>query len=423
VAKLLIAIPALNEETSIKGIIERCLAAKDYIISKTKVKSVDITVVSDGSTDKTVEYARAYAEAGQIKLIIFEKNKGYGAAIKEAWAQSDADYLSFIDADGTCDPRFFADLCGLLERENADVVLGGRIHKNSQMPVIRTIGNRIFATLLTIFSDKHIRDTASGMRVVRRGCLARIYPLPDGLHFTPAMSARAILSQTTKICEIEMPYKEREGRSKLSVVKDGVRFLKVILGTAFVYRPSRLLGLAAIVTGGASGLLMVMPTVFYLKNHFLLEWMQYRFFVFLLGSTVTSLLVMSSYIAKKVVWMTLSESDPEKTPPENLIERVMRARWFPVLPLFSFVAGSALLFNAFVTFVRTGHTNEHWSRFIIMAFFYTLGTIMVLMRLMDKILELIGARVYYLTKSEILKMSEAGDSKTADLRRATISLQ
>jgi len=59
-------------------------------------------VVSDGSTDRTVERARAFPESN---LIVFEKNRGYGAAIKEAWRRSDADLVSFLDADGIGDDK------------------------------------------------------------------------------------------------------------------------------------------------------------------------------------------------------------------------------------------------------------------------------------------------------------------------------
>ena len=73
------------------------------------------------------------------------------------------------------------------------MVLGCRLNKHSQMPLIRRIGNSIFAAILSVFSSSRVRDTASGMRVVRRSSLDRL-PLPDGLHFTPAMSARAMVS-------------------------------------------------------------------------------------------------------------------------------------------------------------------------------------------------------------------------------------
>ena len=49
-----------------------------------------------------------------IKLIEFKENKGYGAAIKKGWKDSNADLLSFLDADGTCDPLFFSELVNLI---------------------------------------------------------------------------------------------------------------------------------------------------------------------------------------------------------------------------------------------------------------------------------------------------------------------
>ncbi len=242
---LLIAIPALNEEASIEAIIQRSLEATNYITAHSPIQSVGVTVVSDGSTDRTVELARQYLD--RVKLIIFEKNRGYGAAIQEAWQTSDADLLGFLDADGTCEPRFFADLARALEEQGGDIVLGCRLNKETKMPLVRQTGNLLFATLLTILSGRSIRDTASGMRIVRRQAYQKLRPLPDGLHFTPAMSARALLDRKSglKLVEIDMPYHERVGRSKLNVGKDGLRFLKIILETAAKYRPGRLAALAA----------------------------------------------------------------------------------------------------------------------------------------------------------------------------------
>lgn len=250
--KLQIAIPALNEEESIRQIIERSLAAAPYIVCKSPVTDVAITVVSDGSTDRTVEYATEYTD--KIKLIVFEQNQGYGAAIQRAWDESDADLLGFLDADGTCDPMFFAILAGAVEEQGADIALGCRLNPNSRMPLLRQAGNVFFAGLLTVLSGKCVRDSASGMRVVRRRAYEAMRPLPYGLHFTPGMSARALLDVNAgvKIVELDMPYNERVGRSKLSAVKDGMRFLSVIGKTAVTYRPARVLGLS-IAIGTAVG--------------------------------------------------------------------------------------------------------------------------------------------------------------------------
>src|SRR2546429_266680 len=148
--KLAIVIPALNEEGSIEQIIQRCLDSREYICGNSPIDQVEITVVSDGSTDRTVEIASRYQD--RIRLIVFPKNRGYGAAIKEGWMQSDAEVLGFLDADGTCEPRLFAQLCSRLGETRADLVLGSRMNPDSQMPLIRRIGNTIFAALLTLFS-------------------------------------------------------------------------------------------------------------------------------------------------------------------------------------------------------------------------------------------------------------------------------
>ncbi|MEP6962535.1 MAG: glycosyltransferase family 2 protein, partial [Acidobacteriota bacterium] len=273
--KLAIAIPALNEEDSIQSIIERSLGAVTHIQQNSPVTDVEVTVVSDGSTDKTVERASQFSE--RIRLIVFPKNKGYGAAIKAAWDASDADLVGFLDADGTCEPKFFANLCSALEEQKLDVILGCRLNKDSQMPLVRRFGNFLFATLLTYLAQSRVKDTASGMRVVRRTSLNHLMPLPDGLHFTPAMSARAMMSGTLRIGEIDMPYHERVGESKLRVIKDGLRFLRVILVTALLYRPSRPITLVGLVTGLAAALMMISPLLFYVQHHLLEEWMIYRF--------------------------------------------------------------------------------------------------------------------------------------------------
>ncbi|MFH1130312.1 MAG: glycosyltransferase family 2 protein [Pseudomonadota bacterium] len=391
--KLLIAIPALNEEQSIASIVERCLEARPHIVANSPINEVEITVVSDGSTDRTVEIASNYK--GKINLLVFEKNRGYGAAIKEAWSRSDADVLGFLDADGTCDPLFFADLCMTLDKEQADVVLGCRLNPKSQMPLVRKIGNIIFATMLTALSSTRVKDTASGMRVVRRESLPKLMPLPDGLQFTPAMSARAILSDELKITEIDMPYCEREGESKLRAGKDGLRFLKAIWSTAYLYRPSRPQGFLALLFLLAAVTLMISPVFHYLAHRSLKEWMIYRFVVSHLLGMASCLLFCTSYISRRIVKITLSASQNPKAP-ETLLETFFGSRLFWYVPLALSLAGGILVWPSFVDLVRTGHVYEHWSRFIAMSFFLSVAFILSISKLVAYALDLIDQRMRYL---------------------------
>jgi hypothetical protein len=84
------------------------------------------------------------------------------------------------------------------------------------------------------------------MRVFKREILSRIYPLPDGLNLTPVMSTRAV-HEGLVVAEVAIPYSERVGRSKLSVVRDGTVFLQSMVWTVLTYNPVRILGIVGLV--------------------------------------------------------------------------------------------------------------------------------------------------------------------------------
>ncbi|MGP8216687.1 MAG: glycosyltransferase family 2 protein [Bacteroidia bacterium] len=390
--KLLIVIPALNEEQSIESIILRTHAAKEYILKKGAVTSVVIVVVSDGSTDNTVKIASMHTD--KIKLIIFEKNRGYGAAIKAGWdSEPSADLLGFIDADGTCEPNFFSDLCDIAVNENADMVVGSRLNKNSEMPLIRRVGNTVFSILLSLVSEQRVKDTASGMRLIRRTALTEIMPLPDGLNFTPAMSARAILCGSLKIVEKDMPYSEREGESKLDIWKDGKKFLAVILENIFLYVPFRVYNLVAVIFLLFACAIMLNPVLFYISRRYLEDWMIYRFIVADVTGIIGTLLLSMSSISRNVVYATVQS---EKVRKKTLLFNIFEHPFSIVLSGLFFLIGTLLIVNSIWHRIRTGLTNEHWSRYISMIFFYVTGAIIMLTFLANRILNLVRERMNYL---------------------------
>jgi hypothetical protein len=123
------------------------------------------------------------------------------------------------------------------------MVVGSRMSgAKSEMPLTRRLGNVAFARLLTAIGRTTVKDTASGMRVFRKSALEMLSPLPDGLNLTPVMSTRAMHEQV-RVVEVPIPYQERVGRSKLNIVRDGVRFLETMVWTAMTYNPVRILGL------------------------------------------------------------------------------------------------------------------------------------------------------------------------------------
>jgi glycosyltransferase involved in cell wall biosynthesis len=242
--QLSVIIPAYNEEDGIAEIITRVLDCQPAL-REAGVAEMECIVVDDGSRDRTAEIAGQYP----IRLIR-QQNKGYGAAIKTGFRHARGDLLAFLDADGTYPPEHFPQLCQLA-LAGADVVIGSRMAgAESEMPLVRRIGNIFFAALLNVVGCTHISDSASGMRVLRREILPQLYPLPDGLNFTPAMSTRALHEHLTMV-EAPIPYQERRGRSKLSVIRDGLRFLHAIVWTTITYNPVRIFA-------GMGGLLLLL---------------------------------------------------------------------------------------------------------------------------------------------------------------------
>lgn len=246
---LSVVIPAYNEEQGIAEIMNRVLSIRPGL-SEVGVDALELLVVDDGSRDRTVEIAQSIAQADRDVVVIQHAvNRGYGGALKTGFSHARGEIIGFLDADGTYPPEYFPQLC----REalnGSDLVIGSRMAgASSQMPVTRRVGNVFFAGLLTLLGWQRITDSASGMRVFKREVLPVVYPLPDGLNLTPVMSTRAV-HEGVKMAEVAIPYSERLGRSKLSVVRDGLLFLESMVWTVMAYNPVRVLGILGLIGTG-----------------------------------------------------------------------------------------------------------------------------------------------------------------------------
>src|SRR3989338_5535363 len=233
---LSIVVPAYNEEQAIEDTIQDLLKAEKIIFLQCpEIKLVEVWIVDDGSQDKTAEIVKRHQE---VHLISYKKNLGYGAALKNGFDHASGDLLAFMDADRTLDASAFATLCRTLLDRSADIVVGNRLHINSQMPIVRKLGNILFAAMVRLLAGVQVGDVASGMRVFRREIFPHLVPLPNNLSFTPAMSTRATMENLYMV-EERVPYLSRVGKSKLSIIKDGYIFSTIILQIAFSYQPAK----------------------------------------------------------------------------------------------------------------------------------------------------------------------------------------
>lgn len=285
---LTLVIPVLNEAGVIVPTIESCFAELRRIEEAGIASPCRLVVVDDGSDDGTAELAE---KRDGVILVRHDRNIGYGAALKTGFTAAPATHLAFLDADGTYPVDRLGFLLETALEHDADMVVGDRMGKagvvrdmtkNSGsrdcgkddesdsgsgcgMPLTRRLGNAFFARLLSALSGTRISDCASGMRILKEGALAKLPPLPDGLDFTPALSARAVYAGL-KTIEVPIPYCERVGKSKLSLVGDGFRFLGSILSVALVCGPRRIFGALGASCLAAALLLGLIPTAGYLST-------------------------------------------------------------------------------------------------------------------------------------------------------------
>lgn len=228
-----IIIPMWNEAEAVKAVLSKTLEGKKELLKSSRIKSVEVLVADDGSTDGTAEIAASFNGIRVLKL----EHRGYGAALKRGFEAATGDLLGFMDGDNTCEVASFRSMAELLLEENLDLVNGNRLHRKSQMPARRRLANLAAGRFISILGGKKITDSCTGIRLFRPSLLPLIATLPDDLSFSPALTTRVLLSRTLTLGEIPVSYRERLGESKLSMLKDGWRFLRQVL---IAFREDRL---------------------------------------------------------------------------------------------------------------------------------------------------------------------------------------
>ena len=242
--RLSVVIPAYNEQEGIPDVLRRLRdTAAGLKAEMPEVESVEIVVVDDGSHDDTPHIVD---QTEGVTLVRHPRNLGYGAALKTGFATCRGEWIAFLDADGTYPPEYLGELLRKGNSTDADMVVASRMAlRREGMPLVRWVGNRLYAALVSQIVGKKITDACSGLRLFRCASLGKLLPLPDGLDLTPAMTTRA-LHERLRVVEVPIPYAARSGQSKLNSLSDGLRFLRTILEVATHYNPLRFYGILGI---------------------------------------------------------------------------------------------------------------------------------------------------------------------------------
>jgi MFS superfamily sulfate permease-like transporter len=136
---------------------------------------------------------------------------------------------------------------------------------------------------------------------------------------------------------------------------------------------------------------MLQPIAYYLRNHSVAEWMIYRFLVADLLATSSCLVACASYITDRIVSISLFGEISGRTP-----RRVFCHRNFWLIPTAFTLAGLALVLASLFQLLRTGSTFEHWSRYVVMSFCFSVAIILWVTKGVDFVLDQVAHRVQYI---------------------------
>lgn len=237
--KLVVTIPALNEEATIADVIReipRRIAG---------IETVEVIVLDDGSRDRTVEVARA---AGADLVISHARNQGLAAAFRnvvEAALARGADIILNTDADNHYDQSRIGELVKPIVDGRADVVIGGRMVEELQhMPWANKYGNllgsRIVSSLAGLPSTV---DASTGFRAYSREAALRMHVLTRHTYTHETLIQAADQGLTILEVPIKARPVARQSRLISSVPKHIVRSLIVILRVFTLYKPLRAFGI------------------------------------------------------------------------------------------------------------------------------------------------------------------------------------
>lgn len=167
-----VVIPTYNEEDGILRCLEECAAA---------MRALDVPfellVVDDGSSDDTIAVAQT-AEIPGVRIEAADVNAGKGSALIRGMQLARGELVLFVDADLEVHPRQLGLLRETLIREDADIVIGSKLHPDADIdyPLKRKILSRGYYLLVRVLFRLPVHDTQTGLKLYRRRVLERVGP-------------------------------------------------------------------------------------------------------------------------------------------------------------------------------------------------------------------------------------------------------
>jgi len=219
-------IPARNEAESLRHLLPEVIAM---------LPGREIIIVDDGSDDATRDVCAQFS----VRLISHPHPKGNGAAVKTGARAARGDVLIFMDGDGQHKAEDIPALIAKFE-QGFDMVVGART-SGSHAGVHRAMANDIFSRFATWMVQQPVHDLTSGFRVVKARLFKKfLYLLPNGFSY-PTTITMSFFRAGYSVAYLPIHTPRRSaGKSHIRPVRDGVRFLLIIIKVGTLYSPQKL---------------------------------------------------------------------------------------------------------------------------------------------------------------------------------------
>jgi glycosyltransferase involved in cell wall biosynthesis len=221
--KLSVVIPVFNEVATIEALIRR--------VREMPLQLLEVIVVDDGSSDGTRDVLPALEGTLIDRLILHERNRGKGAALRTGFAAASGDVVVVQDADLEYDPLEIPTLLRPILIGKADAVYGSRFLGGPHRVLFfwHSVGNRLLTLLSNMFTDVNLTDMETCYKMVRRELLQTLPLSADRFGIEPELTAR-LAQAGARIYELPISYDGRSyAEGKKIGWKDGVSALWCIL--------------------------------------------------------------------------------------------------------------------------------------------------------------------------------------------------
>ena len=226
-----IVVPAYNERNTFPQLMDALLARELPDMDR------EIIIVESNSTDGTRELARGYESHPEVRVVLEERPRGKGHAVRTGLRHAQGDIVMIQDADLEYDLNDYPALIGPLLSYRALFVLGARRggrwkmrHFTDQpgMSSMLNLGHWFFTKLLNVLFGQHMRDPFTMYKVFRRDCLYGLEFRCNRFDFDHELVIKLVQKGYTPV-EIPVNYNSRsfkEGK-KVSLVRDPLSWLWV----------------------------------------------------------------------------------------------------------------------------------------------------------------------------------------------------